>query len=209
MADDYLATPVNKLGNAPPPSQQQQGGGGGGGGGSGGEVSYQDLLRKHQEEGERLNSNRDSSLVNTQMPSPGEELMMPRSMDSSPMAPPPMDPYSQYTMAPEPNSEYGDFGAPLQSSTNTKAPPPPPPSLPPHQPQEEASKPAEPWWKTWILRNKMGWIAAIVVFLVLTYVYPKIRSMPRFAQYQTMPHWAVAGISIAAAACMTSINLAV
>jgi hypothetical protein len=206
MADDYLATPVNKLGNAPSLQQQQ----GTGGSSTGGEVSYQDLLRKHQEEGERLNSNRDTSLANTQMPSPAEEMMMPR-MDGYPadttMAPPPTDPYSQYTMTPEP-SDYGDVGAPIRPTMQDSPPPPPLPAQ--QQTQETPTKAAtEPWWKTWIVRNKMGWIAAIVVFLVLTYVYPKIRSMPRFAQYQTMPHWVVAAIALASAGCMTSINLVV
>jgi hypothetical protein len=55
----------------------------------------------------------------------------------------------------------------------------------------------------------MGWIAALVVFVILTFVYPKIRAMPRFAQHQQLPHYVIAIISVLAAACMTSIHVAI
>lgn len=202
MADDYLATPVNKLGAAPQQGtqqqQQQQ---------AGNEVSYQDLLRKHEEEGGRLNSNKDTSLVNTQMPM--REMHMPSPAEE--LIPPPMG---------SPMGSPDAFGGgDMQRSYYDYPPPPPPPGQgyiqdPPAEPvrgediQPQTSTPV-PWWKTWILQNKMGWIAAIVVFLVLTFVYPKVRAMPRFAQHSQMPHWAVAAISVLAAGCMTSINIAI
>lgn len=209
MADDYLATPVNKLGAAPQQGtqqqqQQQQ---------AGNEVSYQDLLRKHEEEGGRLNSNKDTSLVNTQMPM--REMHMPSPAEE--LIPPPMG-----SPMGSPMGNPDAFGGGDMQGSYYDYPPPPPPRQgymqdppPPAEPvrgedaqPQQASTPA-PWWKTWILQNKMGWIAAIVVFLVLTFVYPKVRAMPRFAQHSQMPHWVVGAISVLAAGCMTSINIAI
>jgi len=195
-----LATPVNKLGAAPPASSQQRD--------PGSEVSYQDLLRKHEEEGGLLNSNRDTSLVNTQMaqmgspmpPPPAEELMPPGSnyAHGGPGGGP-RQPYDDMGSQPY---DYGPQG-PQGYQDLRQAPPPPPPA----QPKED--EPPKPWWKTFVLQNKMGWIAALVVFVILTFVYPKIRAMPRFAQHPQMPHWVVGIISILAAACMTSIHVAI
>jgi hypothetical protein len=66
--------------------------------------------------------------------------------------------------------------------------------------------PSKKWWRVWIVENKTGWIVAFVMFLLLTFIYPKIRNMPRFAG-APLPYYATGGLSAIGAAMVTAINL--
>jgi len=66
--------------------------------------------------------------------------------------------------------------------------------------------PPRKWWRTWFLENKIGWIVALVTFLMLTFVYPKIRGMQRF-QGVAIPYWVTGVLAVVAAGSTTAINI--
>ena len=92
----------------------------------------------------------------------------------------------------------------MQWQGNMQVPPPPP--LP--EVHEKTEPEAKPWWKTWITQNKLGVIAAVVIFALLYVIYPRITSMDRFAG-QRLPTYMIATISIVAASGVTAINMAI
>lgn len=84
-------------------------------------------------------------------------------------------------------------------------PPPPPPYEPS---KKEEKEPEKPWWKTWITQNKIGAIVAIVVFLLMYFVYPRIASMERFVG-QRLPPMIIGALAVAAASGVTAVNMAI
>lgn len=93
---------------------------------------------------------------------------------------------------------------PMQQQMYAPLPPPPPQA----QTETDSEKEKKPWWKVWITQNKVGMIAAIVIFALLYFVYPRISALERFMG-QRLPTSIVAGMSIIAASGVTAINMAI
>lgn len=89
-----------------------------------------------------------------------------------------------------------------------------PMQLPPAYPQAPLTDAShkddekKPWWKTWITQNKIGVIAAVVIFALLYVVYPRISTMERFMG-QKLPTYLVAALAVAAGSGVTAINMAI
>jgi hypothetical protein len=182
MADDSLATPVNKLPavstrDAPKPA---------------GDVSYADILK--QQEMERYQFDQQQ-----------------QHMQDQPMSQnPPMQPQFQEPVMDAPQPQYEQ---PMMQPSMAMMQQPPPMQQPLMQQQpvpqpETPTVPEKKWWRVWLLENKVGWIVALVTFLLLTFVYPRIRGLQRFAG-MPLPYWATGGMSVAGAAMVTAINLSV
>lgn len=181
MSDDSLATPVNKLPSVSTRDQTKP---------TGGEVSYADILKQQEMERQQF----DDMAAPQQYPPVQPQFQN---------GPPPQaeTPYAPQQYMPPPQLE------PLQ------APPPPQYYMPPPALGDPAAgsapSPEKPkWWKTWILHNKTGWIVALVLFLILTFVYPKIRGMARFAGLP-LPYWATGGMAVVGAGMVTAIDISV
>lgn len=122
---------------------------------------------------------------------------------------PPVEDYDdQYMDTRRPTHDYMT-GPPMHWQQQQMQPmyptPPPSPQAPAETPTEQEKK---PWWKVWITQNKVGVIAAIVIFALLYFVYPRIATLERFMG-QRLPTSVIAGMSIIAASGVTAINLAI
>jgi hypothetical protein len=190
MADDSLATPVNKLPavstrDAPKPA---------------GDVSYADILK--QQEMERYQFDQQQQHMQDQTMSqnpPRQPQFQEPVMDTPPLyggdAPPQ---YDQPMM--QPSMAMMQQSPPMQQPLMQQQQPVPQPETPADSQKK--------WWRVWLLENKVGWIVALVTFLLLTFVYPRIRGLQRFAG-MPLPYWATGGMSVAGAAMVTAINVSV
>lgn len=180
MADDSLATPVSKLPSVSTRDQPKMSGGG--------DVSYADILKQQEMERHQFDD---------------QQKQYPPAQPQFQSAPEPMRPDPMFQQ-PEPlQQDLGysqNYMQPMTAPYPNYMPPPPVPS--------EPVAPAQPtkWWKIWILQNKTGWIVAAVFFLLLTFVYPKVRGMQRFAGLP-LPHWATAAMSVAGAGLVTAVDV--
>jgi len=176
MADDSLATPVNKLPtvstrDAPKPT---------------GDVSYADILK--QQEMERYQF---------------DQQQQGQSMSQNP----PIQPQFQEPMMDAP-PQYNEQPM-MQPSMMMQQPPPMMQQQQPMMQQPETPTVTQKkWWRVWLLENKVGWIVALVTFLLLTFIYPRIRGLQRFAG-MPLPYWATGGMSAAGAAMVTAIHMSV
>lgn len=179
MSDDSLATPINKLPAVSTRDAPKP---------SGGDVSYADILKQQEMERHQFDQQQQASAAET-----------------IPMQPQFQDP--QQGMPQQPMyQDYYQQDPGFQPGYQQQPPPPPPP--PPQLPGEsgEAAPVKKKWWRVWLLENKTGWIVALVTFLLLTFVYPRIRGMARFAG-MPLPYWATGGMSVLGAAMVTAIDV--
>lgn len=192
MADDSLATPINKLPSVSTRDAPK----------ATGDVSYADILKQQEMERHQFDQQTDQQQGMTPMqpqfqspvdaPAPPmQQADFQQPMDMPP--PPQMSAPAQYM-----DNPYAGYGGP-----------PGPPAGGPlgdGSPLMNQAPPQKKWWRVWIVENKTGWIVAFVIFLLLTFVYPKIRQMPRFAGLP-LPYWATGSLSALGAAMVTAINL--
>lgn len=191
MADDSLATPINKL-----PSISTRDGTK-----SVGDVSYADILK--QQEMERHQFDQAAEQPPLQIPPPQPQFQMPPEQGA------PTQPQFQ---------NFGDqfqnqFQFQNQSQYPTQFPNPIqnqqpmyPPLEPETRPEDPLPEPPKKWWNVWIFQNKIGWIVGLVIFIILTFIYPKVRGMARFEGIP-LPYWATGGMSALGAGLVTAINI--
>lgn len=183
--EDSLATPVNKLPSVSTRENKP----------SGGDVSYADILKQQEMERQHFDQQQQQGpLEQPQFQEPsmghGAEFQNPY------LQPPPPTPMQQ-----------GQYAAPPMQQQQMYMP-----QYPQHPPMTQgtgddpAASPPTKWWRTWLLHNKTGWIVAFVTFLILTFVYPKIRSMTRF-QGLPLPYWVTGALAVAAAGSTTAIDI--
>jgi hypothetical protein len=86
---------------------------------------------------------------------------------------------------------------------------PQPPALPNPAPATEPETNNNKWWKKWITQNKIGVIAAIVIFAVIAFVIPKLSSVQRFAETGALPKYLLGIVSVAGGSAVSAINFAV
>lgn len=190
MSDDSLATPINKLPTVSTRDTPKP---------SGDDVSYADILK--QQEMERHQFDQQQAGVTDMTP------MQPQFQDPSSGISPAMQSGSQPGMMPPAmQSMYqpDTYQSGYQSGYQQGFPAQPIRGDETAQPPESKKK----WWRIWLLENKTGWIVALVTFIVLTFVYPRIRGMTRFAGIP-LPYWATGGMSVLGAAMVTAIDVSI
>lgn len=160
-----------------------------------------------------IESTRSSGGKDSLQPQSYEELVRQQSEPEEPtqkkvrFRDPPVEEYDDRYFDPSrPSHEYMT-GPPMPQWMQQQYQSPPPPQAPmsdTDQPKEES----KPWWKVWITQNKIGVIAALVIFALLYFVYPRIASLERFTG-QRLPTSVLAGLSVLAASGVTAINMAI
>lgn len=195
MSDDTLATPVSKLPAVSTRDAPKV---------SGGNVSYADILKQQE---------MDRSQMDDTVP---QQPQFQEPLDQRQYDPLPQERYMDHTQdhmrdhirdhmrdqtRDHTRSMDSDMYGYQGGSPYPVVPPPPPP--PPRD-----TVPPKKWWKVWIFQNKIGWIVGLVIFLLLTFVYPRVRGMARFAG-APLPYWATGGMSALGAAMVTAINISV
>jgi hypothetical protein len=181
MADDSLATPINKLPSVSTRDAPKS---------VSGDVSYADILKQQEMERHQFDQQQSTQdqLAPVQ-PQFQEPMMQKQEYMQDPRA-------GGYPYAPDTG------GYPPHPGYQPPVPPPAEPAAPEQQP------PPKKWWRLWIFENKTGWIVAFVTFIVLTFVYPRIRSMARF-QGLPLPYWATGSMSVLGATLVTAIDMSI
>lgn len=188
MADDSLATPVNKLPSVSTRETAKPTG----------DVSYADILK--QQEMERYQFDQQQQQMQDQPVQPQFQEPMMDSQYNDPRQDMMQQPMMQQPMMQQPMMQQPMMEQPMMQQPMMQPPPLPRPEAP--------ALPQKKWWRVWILENKVGWIVALVTFLLLTFIYPKIRGLQRFAG-MPLPYWATGGMSVAGAAMVTAVHMSV
>lgn len=158
-------------------------------------LSYDDILRQ------QLDSQRDE--ITQQQPPPP-----PRYQNETPQyqqAPP--TPQHEMSYPQPPMQRY-----PQQAYEDTYYSPPPqrpiyqPLDTPVHETSKEDS--TTPWWKKHILQNKVAIIAAIIIFLTLVYVMPKLSSIQRFAA-TGVPKFVLGAVAATGGCLVSAANMSI
>jgi hypothetical protein len=192
MADDSLATPVNKLPAVSTRDAPKS---------VTGDVSYADILK--QQEMERYQF--DQQQAQNQNPPVQPQFQEPIDTTANQY----YDDMSgrQQGLEPQPMMQQPMMQQPMMQQPMMQQPQQMPPPQMTQQP-DVSPRPGKAWWRVWILENKIGWIVALVTFLLLTFVYPRIRNLQRFAG-MPLPYWATGGMSVAGAAMVTAVHMSV
>jgi hypothetical protein len=191
MADDSLATPVNKLPSVSTRDAPKS---------VTGDVSYADILKQQEMERyqfDQQQSQNQNAPVQPQFQEPIETTANQYYDDMRQPLPEPMQqPMMQQPMMQQPMMQQPMMQQPMMQQPDVSPRP------------ETPTVPGKKWWRVWLLENKVGWIVALVTFLLLTFIYPRIRGLQRFAG-MPLPYWATGGMSVAGAAMVTAIHMSV
>ena len=101
-----------------------------------------------------------------------------------------MQSYPQQMMQPYPQQMMQPYPAPPQMA------PPPPASDPP--PQQQSGL------KGLVAQHKHSLVVAVVIFTLFTFVYPRLKTIPRFASIDGLPVYALLLLSMAGSGAVTA-----
>lgn len=192
MADDSLATPISKLPSVSTREISKPS--------SGGDVSYADILKQQEMERHQFDQHTQDQQQHPPPQPQFQQMEMPMNHPGDHGTDHPMNshlpPQQQMMASQQYDMAHALYGA--QQPSYGEAPPPP------QQGQHSPKK----WWRIWLLENKTGWIVAFVIFLLLTFVYPRVRNMPRFTG-MPLPYWATGGMAALGATLVTAISISV